>query len=126
MPAGPRCRRSSEPGRPPSLRAVESLPVIDVGPLVADGTDRAVADVGAQIDAACRQFGFFYVSGHGVDEGLQDDMDAAARRFFALPVEAKADIAMANGGMAWRGWFPFEGELTSGRPDRKEGIYFGE
>ena len=33
---------------------------------------------------------------------------------------------MARGGRAWRGWFPFEGELTSGRPDRKEGIYFGE
>ena len=32
---------------------------------------------------------------------------------------------MARGGRAWRGWFPFEGELTSGVPDRKEGIYFG-
>ena len=26
---------------------------------------------------------------------------------------------------AWRGWFPVGGELTSGVPDRKEGIYFG-
>ena len=32
---------------------------------------------------------------------------------------------MDKGGRAWRGWFPFEGELTSGRADRKEGIYFG-
>ena len=32
---------------------------------------------------------------------------------------------MGHGGRAWRGWFPFEGELTSGRPDRKEGIYLG-
>ena len=32
---------------------------------------------------------------------------------------------MDAGGRAWRGWFPFEGELTSGRADRKEGIYFG-
>ena len=32
---------------------------------------------------------------------------------------------MARGGRAWRGWFPVGGELTSGRPDRKEGIYFG-
>jgi isopenicillin N synthase-like dioxygenase len=29
------------------------------------------------------------------------------------------------GGRAWRGYFPLGGELTSGRPDRKEGIYFG-
>ena len=32
---------------------------------------------------------------------------------------------MIHAGRAWRGWFPVGGELTSGRPDRKEGIYFG-
>ena len=32
---------------------------------------------------------------------------------------------MARGGPAWRGWFPLGGELTSGRPDRKEGFYVG-
>ena len=28
-------------------------------------------------------------------------------------------------GAAWRGWFPLGGELTSGVPDEKEGLYFG-
>ncbi len=32
---------------------------------------------------------------------------------------------MTRGGRAWRGYFPLGGELTSGQPDRKEGIYFG-
>ena len=32
---------------------------------------------------------------------------------------------MTRGGLAWRGWFPVGGELTSGQPDRKEGVYFG-
>ena len=32
---------------------------------------------------------------------------------------------MRHGGRAWRGWFPLGGELTSGRPDGKEGCYFG-
>ena len=32
---------------------------------------------------------------------------------------------MARGGRAWRGYFPAGGELTSGRPDWKEGLYFG-
>ena len=32
---------------------------------------------------------------------------------------------MRRGGRAWRGWFPVGGELTSGRPDRKEGLYLG-
>jgi isopenicillin N synthase-like dioxygenase len=33
---------------------------------------------------------------------------------------------MREGGIAWRGYFPVGGELTSGAPDMKEGIYFGE
>jgi isopenicillin N synthase-like dioxygenase len=33
---------------------------------------------------------------------------------------------MSGGGRAWRGYFPVGGELTSGRPDLKEGVYFGE
>jgi isopenicillin N synthase-like dioxygenase len=102
---------------------VESLPVIDVAPLVRGDAD--CAKVAAEIDAACRAFGFFYVSGHGVDVALQEQLDSLARRVFALPDDEKAEIAMARGGRAWRGWFPLEGELTSGRPDRKEGLYFG-
>ena len=50
---------------------------------------------------------------------------AASREFFALPEAVKAEIAMARGGAAWRGYFPVGGELTSGRPDLKEGLYFG-
>ena len=32
---------------------------------------------------------------------------------------------MQKGGLAWRGYFPVGGELTMGKPDQKEGIYFG-
>jgi isopenicillin N synthase-like dioxygenase len=49
----------------------------------------------------------------------------AGRRFFALDAREKATIAMARGGRAWRGYFAVGDELTSGRPDRKEGLYFG-
>jgi isopenicillin N synthase-like dioxygenase len=77
------------------------------------------------IDRACRDVGFFYVVGHGVDDGVQQRLEDAARAFFARPERDKAAIAMARGGTAWRGWFPVGGELTSGVPDRKEGIYFG-
>ena len=34
-------------------------------------------------------------------------------------------IGMARGGRAWRGYFRVGDELTSGKPDQKEGIYFG-
>src|SRR5215475_13195859 len=99
------------------------LPVIDVSPLRDPAADHA--RVAAAIGAACRESGFFYVAGHGVPSVLINELDALSRQFFALPDDAKAEIAMARGGRAWRGWFPVGGELTSGRPDQKEGIYFG-
>jgi isopenicillin N synthase-like dioxygenase len=108
-----------------------ALPVIDVAPLASDGTGtvvagRAVAGRAAeQIQAACRDRGFFYVTGHGVPAELLDELAAASAEFFALPVADKLEIAMARGGRAWRGYFPVGGELTSGQPDLKEGLYFG-
>jgi isopenicillin N synthase-like dioxygenase len=102
---------------------VIDLPVIDVSALRSGGPgrDRVVR----QLDAACRDVGFFYAVGHGVDGALPDRLDALAREFFRCPDQVKARIGMARGGRAWRGWFPVGGELTSGVPDRKEGIYFG-
>jgi isopenicillin N synthase-like dioxygenase len=101
---------------------MERLPVIDVSPL-RDGSDPVV--VADQIGAACRDNGFFYVSGHGVPDELLGRLDALSRQFFALAEPAKLEISMDRGGRAWRGFFPVGGELTSGRPDLKEGLYFG-
>ena len=100
----------------------ENLPVIDVSALRSGDAARVAAAIGA----ACRDSGFFYASGHGVEAETLARADAAARAFFALPEAEKMRIAMAKGGRAWRGYFPVGGELTSGRPDRKQGLYFGE
>jgi isopenicillin N synthase-like dioxygenase len=100
------------------------LPVVDMSPLRTSGA-AGRAGVIAALAAACREHGFFYAVGHGVDQGLLDRLMAASRRFFALPEAVKLEIAMSRGGPAWRGYFPVFGELTSGAPDRKEGLYFG-
>jgi isopenicillin N synthase-like dioxygenase len=102
-----------------------ALPVVDVGPVVGGGTTAAVATVAEQIQAACRDRGFFYVTGHGVPPDLIAELADASAEFFALPLADKLEIAMERGGRAWRGYFPVGGELTSGRPDLKEGLYFG-
>ncbi|MDM0076860.1 2-oxoglutarate and iron-dependent oxygenase domain-containing protein [Variovorax sp. J2P1-59] len=107
---------------PPSSGS-DALPVIDVSALVADSPGRD--EVAARIGAACRAHGFFYVTGHGVDEGLVERLEDLSRRFFALDEAAKMQWRMALGGRAWRGYFPLAGELTSGRPDWKEGLYLG-
>ena len=89
------------------------------------GPAPGVSEVARQIEAACREHGFFYVTGHGVAPELLARLSAACTAFFALPEQAKAEIAMARGGPAWRGFFPVGAELTSGQPDLKEGLYFG-
>lgn len=92
-----------------------SLPVIDL----------QGAEAPAEIRAACEHDGFFYVVGHGVDPALTARLEELSREFFAKPLEEKLAIRMELGGRAWRGYFPAGAELTSGRPDQKEGIYFG-
>jgi isopenicillin N synthase-like dioxygenase len=101
----------------------QRIPIIDVSPLV-DGT-KARQKVAARIREACSDSGFFYVVGHGIDEKLQRELEELSRQFFAMDAESKLLISMSRGGRAWRGYFPVGSELTSGRPDIKEGIYFG-
>ena len=99
------------------FETMNHLPLIDLS--------RPMPEVAQRIGAACRAHGFFYVVGHGIDEALGLRLEALSRRFFAMPDSIKANYAMALGGRAWRGWFPLGGELTSGRPDWKEGLYLG-
>lgn len=94
---------------------MDAVPVVDV----------SLDDAATRIDEACRRHGFFVIVGHGLDDALFEDLEAASREFFARPAHDKAAIAMPLAGPAWRGWFPPGGELTSGVPDGKEGIYFG-
>jgi isopenicillin N synthase-like dioxygenase len=103
------------------------VPIVDVGPLLRPSPSAAEVDaVAADLDRACRTNGFFTVVGHGVPDELVADVLAGARALFALPEPERRALAMEHGGRAWRGWFPLGGELTSGRPDAKEGFYLGE
>lgn len=107
-------------------QGLHEIPVIDIGPLVAEQNDvAALTAVAEQLGQACREHGFFYIVGHGVGEDLQERLEGACRRFFAQDLADKLRIHMSRGGRAWRGYFPVGEELTSGLPDQKEGLYFG-
>lgn len=106
----------------PTSSTAKDLPVIDIGPLLKRGD---VTQVASEIGRACRCNGFFYVAGHGVAEELQNRIEGLSREFFARDAAAKQRIAMKHGGRAWRGYFAVGDELTSGKPDQKEGLYFG-
>jgi isopenicillin N synthase-like dioxygenase len=102
------------------------LPIVDIGPLIDPSASvTSVENAAVAIDRSCREIGFFGIVGHGVDPALQAQLERVSHEFFALSDVEKAEIAMAHGGRAWRGWFPVGDELTAGRPDGKEGIYFG-
>lgn len=107
----------------PSAGDFEQIPIIDVAGLVEGSSARA--DVAERLGRACREAGFFYVVGHGVDESLQARLVGLSRAFFAQDPESKMRFRMALGGRAWRGYFRVGDELTSGKPDQKEGLYFG-
>jgi isopenicillin N synthase-like dioxygenase len=66
--------------------SVASVPVIDLSPV--GGTGRA--QVVEQVRRACEDVGFLVVTGHGVDPGLLERMNAVSREFFDLPEEVKA------------------------------------
>ncbi|RKR80404.1 isopenicillin N synthase-like dioxygenase [Mucilaginibacter gracilis] len=98
------------------------IPIIDFQQI--DNPEHQVT-IARQIYHACTEHGFFYVSGHDVDDELQGELMEKSKLFFALVESEKLKIAMAKGGSAWRGFFPVNAELTSGKPDKKEGLYFG-
>jgi len=100
-----------------------SLPVIDLSVARRGGAARSA--VARQLDLACSEFGFFYLVGHEAGTPLTDRLLALAREFFASDPAEKMRVHMSRGGRAWRGYFPVGGELTSGQPDLKEGLYFG-
>jgi len=97
----------------------DSIPVIDISGLGAPdlAARRAVAE---QMGAAAREVGFLYVSGHGLDERLFEHVLAAAKAFFARPMDAK--MASYIGRSENHSGYVPEGEevFPGGTIDRKE------
>jgi isopenicillin N synthase-like dioxygenase len=101
------------------------IPVIDIGDLVRDGSDQAVAKVASQIYEACTGSGFFYLANHGVAPDIVAEAFEANRRFHALPLEEKLKLKRNK----WhRGYVPVGGNTayssqrfeTARRPNQLE------
>ncbi len=113
----------------PALQAarlsVAQIPVIDVSAL--RGGPRRSKMVAA-IGKACREIGFFYAVGHGVDEARIACVYAKAKRFFDLPPAEKGKIAIELSA-CHRGWFRLGSEnldpAKQAEGDFKEGLKIG-
>ena len=92
----------------------DSVPVIDIARL--ERPDALTA-----IDTACREWGFFQVTGHGIGERAIADLFAAAHAFFAQPGAVKRRILRT----ADNPWGYFDQELTKNTLDWKQVFDYG-
>ncbi|MGE0803247.1 MAG: isopenicillin N synthase family dioxygenase [Lautropia sp.] len=92
----------------------DRVPVIDIRRL-----DSPAAR--AAIDRACRDWGFFQVTGHGIERSVIDEVFAVSQLFFAQPAADKRRILRD----ADNPWGYFDRELTKNRRDCKEIYDFG-
>jgi isopenicillin N synthase-like dioxygenase len=95
-------------------RATDSVPVIDIAALES-------AEALAAIDGACRDWGFFQVTGHGIDDAIIDGLFDAARAFFARPLDEKRRILRD----ADNPWGFYDEELTKNTRDWKQVFDYG-
>ena len=102
------------------MTADGDLPVIDIAALL-DGRPDGEAAVARALGRACRDIGFFYVTGHGIPPATLAAVFDQSRRFFAAPAAIKAAVDF-TGAAGNRGYVPVGGEtLQPGSlPDLKE------
>lgn len=100
-----------------------NIPVVDMQG-VREGDAQALARAGEAIHNACTQVGFFYIINHGFPQAVIDDAMEAAQRFFAEPLERKAQVAVNK---RHRGFHRRGGATMyqATRPDEKEFYGFG-
>lgn len=93
---------------------MSTLPIIDISDLERIEARRA-------IDAACREWGFFQITGHRIDPRLIAAMRRQMRAFFAQPLPFKREILRT----ADNPWGFYDRELTRRTPDWKQVYDYG-
>lgn len=101
-----------------------ALPILDLTPFRDDESSAASAGFLAALRETCHDVGFFYLSGHGVPEDLNDGVHEVSRAFFALGETERRKVSMEHS-PHFRGYTPPGGEYTNGRPDLRDEIDFG-
>lgn len=114
--------------KPIATAHVEGLPIIDISSyLDLNSTKEARRITAEAINAACVNYGFFYLTGHGIPESKLDEVISLARDFFALPLDEKNkikrfDAGGPEGGDGARGYQGLGENVTGGLQDMQEAI----
>ena len=102
-----------------------NFPTVDVSTL-AHGTPLQQREVARTLGRACRETGFFCVSGHGISAASKAALFQSSRRFFDLPLHRKQELSITLSAHN-RGYVAMEGERLNVEqpPDRKEAFNIG-
>ncbi|KAK5135421.1 hypothetical protein LTR08_005209 [Meristemomyces frigidus] len=104
-----------------------AVPTIDLGSyLRPNASAEGKAKVIEQVRAACSEYGFFQVIGHGVAVSTQCQMLECCQTLFRLPQEQKEELSLKNS-VARRGYERIGEQVLDSKalPDQKEGFYIG-
>ena len=113
------------------LAAAATIPVVDFGPMIADGSRAAetgaLAALAAELRAACEIVGFFYAFNHGVPQDVIDRGFDASRRFHSLPLAAKLALRLNDNNI---GYLPMNASVQGAstvhkatRPNQNESFF---
>ena len=104
---------------------MSSIPLIDIAPLL-NGSSRQAQAVADSLGRACRDVGFFYITGHGVPAALMARVFESSATFFSAPVAVRKAVTF-NGPGGNRGYIRLGGEsLDPAMPaDVKEAFNIG-
>jgi isopenicillin N synthase-like dioxygenase len=101
----------------------DEIPVIDISRLLAKDD---AAGVISKIDQACRDIGFFYIVGHGLEMNLISQIQTGAREFFNLPEATKLNLGLDP---SMRGYLPlyYRSQITDtfSGTSHQEGFWMG-
>lgn len=106
----------------PHTSDITALPILDLSQF--DGTPSQRQAFLDDLRHAARDVGFFYLTGHGIDANLLEQVQDYARQFFALPDSEKTAVGMINS-PHFRGYNRAASEITRGQPDQREQFDLG-
>ncbi|KAF2874586.1 hypothetical protein BDV95DRAFT_592636 [Massariosphaeria phaeospora] len=112
----------------PTANAPTSLPIIDIAPFLNPSSSPASRkETASTINRACIDYGFFYLTGHGIPTPKLDQIISLARQFFSLPLSEKNKIKRhaaggPEGGDGARGYQSMGENVTQGKRDMHEAI----
>lgn len=101
------------------MSVISSLPIIDLTPfLTPTSTLSEKQEIATALYTACHDVGFFYLTGHGVPEELQNEVLEAAREFFMTATQEEKQALerkeIDEGGDGARGWQKLGENITMG------------